>query len=43
LQPHYTCRTSNFGISVGGAMVFDKGFDSMDAIIEPTWTYSPST
>ncbi|CCE24097.1 protein of unknown function [Methylotuvimicrobium alcaliphilum 20Z] len=23
----------------GGAGVFGKGFDSMDAIIEPTWTY----
>ncbi|CCE22711.1 protein of unknown function [Methylotuvimicrobium alcaliphilum 20Z] len=26
-------------LAYGGAWVFDKGFDSMDAIIEPTWTY----
>ncbi|HBA67545.1 MAG TPA: hypothetical protein DCZ48_15495 [Methylococcaceae bacterium] len=26
-------------LAYGGAGVFGKGFDSMDAIIEPTWTY----
>ncbi|QCW84723.1 hypothetical protein EQU24_05265 [Methylotuvimicrobium buryatense] len=26
-------------LAYGGARVFGKGFDSMDAIIEPTWTY----
>ncbi|CCE23510.1 protein of unknown function [Methylotuvimicrobium alcaliphilum 20Z] len=26
-------------LAYGGAGVFSKGFDSMDAIIEPTWTY----
>ncbi|CCE23811.1 protein of unknown function [Methylotuvimicrobium alcaliphilum 20Z] len=24
----------------GGAEVFGKGFDSRDAVTEPTWTYS---
>ncbi|QCW81780.1 hypothetical protein EQU24_05580 [Methylotuvimicrobium buryatense] len=27
-------------LAYGGVGVFGKGFGSMDAVIEPTWTYS---
>ncbi|QCW84773.1 hypothetical protein EQU24_09155 [Methylotuvimicrobium buryatense] len=27
-------------LTYGGAGVFGKGFDSRDAVTEPTWTYS---
>ncbi|QCW84768.1 hypothetical protein EQU24_08810 [Methylotuvimicrobium buryatense] len=27
-------------LAYGGAGVFGKGFDSRDAVTEPTWTYS---
>ncbi|QCW81855.1 hypothetical protein EQU24_06020 [Methylotuvimicrobium buryatense] len=27
-------------LAYGGVGVFGKGFDSMDTVIEPTWTYS---
>ncbi|QCW83175.1 hypothetical protein EQU24_13705 [Methylotuvimicrobium buryatense] len=27
-------------LAYGGVWVFGKGFGSMDAVLEPTWTYS---
>ncbi|QCW84696.1 hypothetical protein EQU24_03630 [Methylotuvimicrobium buryatense] len=40
-----TCQSIPIALQIselthGGAGVFGKGFDSRDAITEPTWTYS---
>ncbi|QCW83764.1 hypothetical protein EQU24_17055 [Methylotuvimicrobium buryatense] len=38
--PYITIALQISALTHGGAGVFGKGFDSRDAVTEPTWTYS---